>query len=458
MQIIWSNNTIYESEPNGGIRVANSVSTYDGWNVYVVDLGTIRLGPRTRVVRDRRLPEDRPHPVPGWTDPGRLGAALSPSTTRTCCARSSGLGLLGWSTSTSTTTPARGQRDTGPGGYGVYDGGAACDPVLLGSVRWRIRTRWTTTWAMRAAGSRSNPLAYSPGRTGLASAHPPLHVALGGRIERRLRRGPAERRVGHDRPRATSTSRTGLTGLSKRSTVTATAESGAGLLAPCLPYLGTSVACGGVGRPPVVYWMHGPRRGRKVPHRLGPLPGADLRAEPPGAPATCSNGSIARVVWKIGDETLENVSQDIVVNHRGRRQRLREDRGRHEDAGARDAAGRQSLDHGMGQRWRQPAPGIDGFRIDPSRVLASATSFAFRRVEARGLRACGSQLRDRVDLTPTPRPCPPTLHAGSPTTDQSGCDGLTIATGLAPSRSRRTPGRSRRASVTARPATSVHSS
>ena len=35
----------------------------------------------------------------------------------------------------------------------------------------------------------------------------------------------------------------------------------------------------------------------------------------PGA-GNILNGSIARVIWKIADESAENVSQDIVINHR----------------------------------------------------------------------------------------------------------------------------------------------
>jgi len=50
----WSNNTIYASEPNGGLRTSNAVLTYGGvptnpggWNIYVVDLVT-------RIDRDTR--------------------------------------------------------------------------------------------------------------------------------------------------------------------------------------------------------------------------------------------------------------------------------------------------------------------------------------------------------------------------------------------------------------------
>ena len=418
MQIIWSNNTIYGSEPNGGIRVTNSVSTYDGWNVYVVDLGTIgsALGPAwSGTVDSLRIDPTQYQVGQIQVDWARLVPLDNANLLRTV--QWTGTRVVDVyvdnDTNEANGTLAQVARSLDGGAaatrsYGLYVGGFEPGEYYV---------------AMRAAGS-ADPLAYSPGRYRVLG--PPTLVFT----------SPSEEGSSDDFATVQLNNAWdmnslgdvdltyGLTGLTA-TTVTGTAESGAALgSVPAIT--GTSVASAGVGDP-VVYWMHWTGRGRK--YRIDADRYRVLTFEPslPGA-RNVLNGSIARVVWKIADETLENVSQDIVVNHRAGA-----------NVFAKIVADMKTLEletvpggspsttgwvNGGGSN-----PGLDGFRIDPHE-FSPATSFAFRRVKLAAFERGGATYGIGWTYS-NPSAVPATLKLVADL-DQSGCDGITIATGLDP--------------------------
>ena len=141
-----------------------------------------------------------------------------------------------------------------------------------------------------------------------------------------------------------------------------------------------------------------------------------------------NGGSIARVVWKIADETVENVSQDIVVNHRAGA-----------NVFAKIVADMKTLEletnpggspsttgwvNGGGSN-----PGVNNFRIDPHE-FSGPTAFAYRRVKLAAFERAGSAYTINWSFS-NPSSVSTTLKLVADL-DRQGCDGITIATGLNP--------------------------
>jgi hypothetical protein len=133
-------------------------------------------------------------------------------------------------------------------------------------------------------------------------------------------------------------------------------------------------------------------------------------------------GSIARLVWKRSDETLENVSEDIIVNHRQGVSSL--------DRIVLDMADRTvlPLEPGAGSPSRSGWTGlVDNFRVDPHE-FADARQFWVRRVKLAALeRAYGSYtVRWRLDGVTDPT----TRVAIYADTDNAGFNGTLVAQNL----------------------------
>ena len=285
----------------------------------------------------------------------------------------------------------RGERHAGPGrpeprwGRRRRRGRTA---FYVGGLRARATT--TSRCAPPAPRTRST---YSPGLYRVLA--PPtlrVHRAFRGGVERRLRRRPARQPVGHERGDRRRPTRTASRASPRRPgrgddrVRRGPRERACRSRARASPRRESTPSCTG---------MHWTGSRPQVPHRRRPVPRADLRAEPAG----CSQR--AERLDRPG--RLEDRGRDGRERQPGhrrepprRRQRLREDRRRHEDARARDECRGQPVDHRLGERRRQQ-PGIDDFRIDPHE-FSPRDRLCLPAREARRLRACGGDLRDRVDL------------------------------------------------------------
>ena len=204
---------------------------------------------------------------------------------------------------------------------------------------------------------------------------------------------------------------------------------------------------------PAVYWMWSTTRGQNYRIDADRYRVLTYELSLPGA-RNVLGGSIARVIWKIAEESGENVSQDIVVNHR---------------AGANvfakviadmktleletDPGGSPSTTgwvNGGGSN-----PGINNFRIDPLE-FAAATAFAYRRVKLAAFERAGD-LGYAINWSFSNPSAVATTLTLVADLDRQGCDGISIATGLNPAPGP-SPGARRLASPTVRRATSARRS
>jgi hypothetical protein len=254
MQIIWSNNTIYGSEPGGGIRVTNSVSTYDGWNVYVVDLAALgsALGPAwSGSVDSLRIDPTQYQVGQIQLDWARLVPLDNTNLLRTVQWTGTQVVDIYVDDDTSEANGTLGQvaRSFNGGGsatrsYGLYVGGFEPGDYYV---------------ALRAAGT-ANPLVYSPGRYRVHAA-PTLQFTAPSEEGSSDDFATVQLNDAWDMTSTRDVDLTyGLTGLTA-TTMASVTESGASL--GTVPVVsGTSTASAGVGDP-VVYGMHWVKRWRK---------------------------------------------------------------------------------------------------------------------------------------------------------------------------------------------------
>ena len=203
--------------------------------------------------------------------------------------------------------------------------------------------------------------------------------------------------------------------------IAAETPAGVSLGTPSVLAATSAAAPAGMVGDPLLYFLWSTERGRH--HRIDTSRYRILTAELGIAGARDINGgSIARVVWKRSDEASENVSQDIIVNHR---------------AGA-NVLSTFTVD--MASLPLETDPGgspsvsgwtglVDNFRIDPHE-FASPRAFQFRRVKLAALErandtytvrwALGGAARDDATVS---------LYYDF---DGTGVDGVPIAIGLDP--------------------------
>jgi hypothetical protein len=413
MQILWSNNTIFASQPNGGFRVSNGVLTYDGWNYYVIDLAALgsavgpgwsgsvdalRLDPTQYQVGQIQLDWARLVPLDAanlqrpiqWTGAASVDIFLDDDS-------NAGNGNLGQIA-----------RSASGGSFPFYVGGIAPGDYYV---------------AMRAAGT-ANPLTYSAGFYRVL-ALPTLAFTSPSEEGSSDDFATVQLNDAWDMSSTSDVDRT--TGLSGLATGAVAGVNEAGQSLGSLAVLqGTSTAAAGVGDP-AVYWMWSTTRGQNYRIDADRYRVLTYELNLPGA-RNVLTGSIARVIWKIGEESVENVSQDIVVNHR---------------AGANvfakviadmktleletDPGGSPSTTgwvNGGGSN-----PGVNNFRIDPLEFSA-ATAFAYRRVKLAAFERAGSGYAINWSFS-NPSSVATTLKLVADL-DRQGCDGITIATGLNP--------------------------
>ena len=412
MQILWSNNTIYGSEPGGGIRVSNSVLTYDGWNIYAVDLGALgsAVGPGWSGSVDALRIDPTQYQVGQiQLDWARLVNLDNPNLQRTIQWTGAASVDIFLDSDQSSANGTLGQiaRGASGGSFAFYVGGLEPGDYYVG---------------MRAAGT-ANALDYSAGLYRVL-AQPTLRVTAPSEEGSSDDFATSQLNDAWDMVSTADADRTtGLTGFAT-GTLAGVNEAGQSL--------GSVGVLQGTSTPatigdPAVYWMWSTKRGqnyridadryRVLTFELG-LPGARNLAQ----------GSIARVVWKVAEESAENVSQDIVVNHRAgvnvfakviadmKTLELESDPG-----GSPSTTGWVS---GGGSK-----PGIDNFRIDPHEFSA-ATGFSFRRVKLAAFERAGSAYTIAWAFA-NPSGLSTTLDLVADL-DRQGCDGITIATGLDP--------------------------
>jgi hypothetical protein len=413
MQILWSNNTIYGSEPGGGFRVSNSVLTYDGWNYYVIDLATLgsavgpgwsgnvdslRLDPTQYQVGQIQL--DFARLVP-------LDAANLQRTIQWTGAASVDI-FLDNDANAANGTLGQIARSASGGSFPFYVGGIAPGDYYV---------------AMRQAGT-ANALVYSPGIYRVlalptlvltspseeGSSDDFATVQLG---------NPWDMNATSDVDRAT-----GLTGLATGA-VAGVNEAGQSLGSVGV-LQATSTAAAGVGDP-ALYWMWSTLRGQNYRIDTDRYRVLTFELNLPGA-RNVLQGSIARVVWKIAEESAENVSQDIVINHRAGASVFAKVIADMETLELETDPGGSPSTTG----WADGGganPGVDNFRIDPHE-FAPATAFAFRRVKLAAFERAGASYTFSWSFS-NPSSLATTLKLVADL-DRQGCDGITIATGLNP--------------------------
>lgn len=419
MQILWSNNTMFPGEPGGGLRTSNSVLTYEGWNIYIIDLvslgsaagpgwsGTvdsIRIDPTQYQVSEvevdwvRLVPLDNTNLLRSveWTGTRVVDIFLDNDSNEA----NGTLGQVAWS----------------------HDGGAAASrtfPLYVGGL-----APGDYYVGLRGAGS-ADPLDYSPGVFRVL-ALPTLAFM-----------SPSEEGSGDDFATvqlndAWDMSSTddadasfGLVGPHTQGSVDGVDEAGASL--GSLSVIQGTSAAAAVGDP-IIYWLLSAERGwnNRIDADRYRILTFDLNL--PGA-RNVLNGSIARVIWKIAEETDANVSQDIVINHR-------------EGANvfARVIADMKTLEleteaggSPSTTGWANGGggnPGINDFRIDPHE-FSTPTSFAFARVKLATFERAGASYTVNWSFS-NPSSLATTLRLVADL-DRAGCDGITIATGLDPS-------------------------
>ena len=419
MQILWSNNTMFPSEPGGGLRTSNSVLTYEGWNIYIVDLvalgsaagpgwsgsvDSLRIDPTQYQVGQIELDWARLVPL----DNTNLARSVEWTGTRIVDIYvddddSEANGTLG--------LVARGHDGgtSSPRSFSFYVGGLAPGDYHV---------------ALRAASS-ADPLDYSPGLFRVL-ALPTLSITSPSEEGSSDDFATTQLNDAWDMDSTGDVDESfGLVAPPSAASRAAVDEAGASL--GSVPVIeGTSAAATPVGDP-ILYWLLSAERGWN--HRIDADRYRILTYELslPGA-RNVLNGSIARVVWKIADETDSNVSQDIVINHRAGA-----------DVFARIIADMKTLEletlpggSPSTSGWVNGGggnPGINDFRIDPHE-FSGPTSFAYRRVKLAAFEKVGSSYTLGWSFS-NPSAVATTLRLVADL-DRSGCDGITIATGLDP--------------------------
>jgi hypothetical protein len=134
-----------------------------------------------------------------------------------------------------------------------------------------------------------------------------------------------------------------------------------------------------------------------------------------------NGGSVARIIWKRADESLENVSNDVVVNHRQGVNSL--------DKIVVDMADRTALplEDGAGSPSRSGWTGqLDSFRIDPHE-FSDARQFWFKRVRLAALDRAAGSYTVRWQLTGADPTTRISLYRDA---DATGFNGTLIASNL----------------------------
>jgi hypothetical protein len=409
MQILWSNNTIYGSEPGGGLRVSNSVLTYDGWNVYVIDLVSLgsAVGPGwSGSVDSLRLDPTQYQVGQIQLDWARLLPLDNANLQRTIQWTGAASVDIFFDNDTSSANGTLGQlaRSASGGSFPFYVGGLEPGDYYV---------------AMRAAGT-ANPLTYSSGFYRVL-ALPSLQVTTPSE------EGSADDFATVQLNNAWDMGSTkdvdysyGLTGLATGA-VAGVNEAGQSL--GSVPVVqGTSI-----GGDPVLYFLWSTYRGLNYRIDTERYRVLTFELNLPGG-RSVNGGSIARVVWKVAEEGAENVSQDIVVNHRAGA-----------NVFAKVIADMKTLEletnpggspsttgwvNGGGSN-----PGVNNFRVDPHE-FSGATAFAYRRVKLAAFERAGSTYTINWSFS-NPSSVATTLKLVADL-DRQGCDGVTIATGLNP--------------------------
>ncbi len=131
-----------------------------------------------------------------------------------------------------------------------------------------------------------------------------------------------------------------------------------------------------------------------------------------------SEGSIARVMWRRNDETVENVTEDIVIRHLADRWIMNKIVFDLKEIPLEGGSGSPSQSGWTGE--------VDSFRIDPHE-FTSSRAFFFDEVRITSDWTADSSFEIEWDLSDLDGPASVSLYYD---TDQSGFDGTLIASGL----------------------------
>jgi hypothetical protein len=415
MQIFWSNNTIFTTEPGGGYRISNATTSYDGWFIYIVDL--VSLGTAVGPGWSGSVDSLRIDPTPFQSgqiqvDWARLVELNNGAHQRTVQWTGTQVVDIYLDDDTNEGNGTLGQvarsYNGGAGGtksFDLYAGGLEPGDYYVG---------------IRGSAS-ADPLAYSPGFYRVL-AQPWLTITApspeGSNEDFAATEldNPWDMDSLSDVDLHTGNSSLGI------STIAAVDEAGESL-GSVRVLNGVNLPAVPVGDPTVFFlWTTARGEDNKIDTNRYRILTFDLNL--PG-PRDMNVGSGARVVWRQADQTAQNVSAEIVVNHR---------------AGV-NVMARLTLDmetlpleesSPSMTGWTNgggPTPGVDSFRLDPHE-FPTATAYNFRNVKLVSLDRAATTFKIKwAFANPSGLATSLSLFAD---TDEQGCDGLTIATGLNP--------------------------
>jgi hypothetical protein len=301
-RLAWSHDTLY-----AGLSQANPFIVPAGCHVYSLDLAawSQSMPPATAWSGTMRMLWFKPTHLSGQTialDWASLAATSSPQTfaTITWTGAAGGVDIY-FDT----------DRSAANGTLGLWKDNARAIGVQGGSYQFQVGALPPGDYyvAMRPTGT-NGPLVYSSGyyRVGSAPTIAMLSPAEDGSADdfATVQLGnPWDMRDARDVERTTNVTAGALR------TLTVEAPTGAALGARSVFHGGSTVG----KRDPVVelLWAGGRGRTRRIDTSRYRILSAEIGIS--GA-RDISDGSIARVIWKRADESLANVSEDIVVNHR----------------------------------------------------------------------------------------------------------------------------------------------
>jgi hypothetical protein len=402
-QVIWTAKTIYDSPTS----VAGSFAVYGGWQVYLLDIptlgvaagsawqgsiGSLRLDPT--VVSGQTIEIDWARLVSNdtqgmrtitWSGGGAVDIYLDDDTTESN-------GTLGLIAKNGTTLSK-----------GVTGGSFAFQPGALPAGDYYV--------AMRASGT-TTALKYSSG-----------HYQVEG-VPTLTFTSPSPEGSSDDFATTqlgnawdmNSTADVDLTynvSSARIAGLNVERPSGEALGAPSVYQ-----ATGSIGDP-VLYMLAGGQRGASKPIDAARYRIATIEMGLPG-PRDINNGSIARIVWRQKGDTLETVSEDIIINHRSGANVL--------DTISVDMKS-LPIEPGTGSPSHSGWTGtIDQFRLDPHE-FTPATEFWVRRVKLAALERAGSSYRIAWNYNAEGSGATMSLWYDL---DGSGFDGTRIIDGVSP--------------------------